>query len=856
MKSLNLLSKVSIVILFFCTAVFAVIIFGGEASAQIGKKPAGKIGFIYPAGGQQGTTFEVWACGRQIGRATQVLVSGKGVSSQIIDTQNLFVNQDQRDRWKIRNRIADALSQHISDTPQGKLVKELFDKIPKVNKPEDPKEEIEVIPFVFPRLVQLRKLAETDAYIPLDELLEAVDFAYGPEKYGPNNFRRPLDIHREVVVVEITIAPDAEPGDRELRILTNQGLSNPMYFQVGVNREYKEREPNNFETQTIAKALQAFEQPVYEVPFVMNGQITHSDIDRFQFRAKKGQQLVLYTQARQIMPYLADAVPGWFEAMITVFDEKGKELSYSDCFRFDPDPVLIFEVPADGVYTAEIRDSLFRGREDFVYRLSVAQSPLVEEVFPLGLKEGTSAAIHITGRNLPTDTVNIHAAPGTDNIRTVHNINGKFLPKPFRYEVSNLPEVNDNQNNSSLQNAQAVPFPHTINGRISQSGEADFYRFEGKEGTQVLLEVKARCLGSPLDSRLTLFDADGKVIAENDDGATIDEKRNYVSEVIGLQTHNADSKIIASLPKAGQYIVRIDDAARQGGKGYAYRLHISKPGPEFDVFTTPSSQTMPSGNCNPVYFYVERKNNYNGHIEIKLVDSPDGFKLDGGLIQTGETTVTATLTTPVDPQRVPVPLRFEASAVQDGQTIRRPVYAVEDFEQAFLYHHWVPAEQFWAFLQNKSGNIGFRPVNLTTPLVIKQGQTVSVDFESTAPWVHPTLIFYPKPGPIGVWVSKKFQDEKKVDGKYKLTLNVGVAKDSLQKAAEKEYELNNAAKKEADNSKGQVAEKPVEKPKVEPKQSLAGSLVVAVDAESTDKDGKKNRWSVGNLPSIPVQIVP
>ncbi|GHT34487.1 hypothetical protein FACS189427_01880 [Planctomycetales bacterium] len=126
MKSFNLLSKVSVAVLFFCAAAFAVIIFSGETSAQIGKKPAGKIGFIYPAGGQQGTTFEVWACGRQIGRATQVLVSGKGVSAQIIDTQYLFVNQDQRDRWKIRSRIADALSQHISDTPQGKLVKELF----------------------------------------------------------------------------------------------------------------------------------------------------------------------------------------------------------------------------------------------------------------------------------------------------------------------------------------------------------------------------------------------------------------------------------------------------------------------------------------------------------------------------------------------------------------------------------------------------------------------------------------------------------------------------------------------------------------------------------------------------------
>ncbi|MCL2743722.1 MAG: PPC domain-containing protein [Planctomycetaceae bacterium] len=831
-------------------------IFTGETSAQIGKKPAAKIGYVYPAGGQRGTTFEVWVCGRNVGRPTQVLFSGNGISARVVDTQFLWTNQDARDRWKIRTRIGDALEKHISDTPQGKLVKELLDKIPKIGKPAEPKEEVEVIPFAFPRQVHVRKLAETDAYVPLDEMLEIVDWTYGPVKYGPNNFGRPLDVHREVTVIEVTIAPDAELGDREICLLTVSGMTNPMYFHVGEYPEFKEREPNNFETHPISKTLMSFDVPVYDVPFTMNGQITHADIDRFQFRAKKGQKLVLYAKARQLVPYLANAVPGWFEAMITVYNEKGKELAFADCHQFDPDPVLIFNVPEDGVYTAEIRDSLFRGREDFVYRLSVAPSPLIEEVFPLGLKEGTTAALQIGGHNLVTNTVNVTAEPGTDNIRTLQVVNGQFLTKPLRYEVGSFPEIIENQNNMTFQSAQPVTLPLTINGRIAQAGETDYYRFEGKEGDKILLEVKARCLGSPLDSRLTLFDAEGKIIAENDDGGTVDEKRNYVSAVIGLMTHNADSKIITTLPKTGQYVVRIDDAARQGGNTYSYRLQISQPMPEFDVYTTPSSQTMPAANSNLIYFYVERKNGYNGPIELKVSGDVPGFRLDGGLIQEGETTAVATLLTPTEPQRAPVQMRFEAFAVQDGITIRRPVQAVEDYEQAFLYHHWVPAEQYRVFLQNKSGNLGFVPLNLPSPLVLKQGETIAVDFESTSPWVHPTIIYYGRVAPIGVWASKKYQDEKRTDGKYKLTLNIGAAKDALQKAADKEYELANPVKKDDMKAEDGTPVPPPEKPVIPPKPFLTGSLIITADAESTDKDGKKTRWNVGNLPAIAVKVIP
>ena len=108
------------------------------------------------------------------------------------------------------------------------------------------------------------------------------------------------------------------------------------------------------------------------------------DIDRFQFRANRGQQLVIETSARSLIPYLADAVPGWFQATLALYDAEGHEVAFADDFRFNPDPVLFYEVPKDGEYELEIRDSIYRGREDFIYRIAVSEQPFITQMFPIG----------------------------------------------------------------------------------------------------------------------------------------------------------------------------------------------------------------------------------------------------------------------------------------------------------------------------------------------------------------------------------------------------------------------------------------------------------------------------------------
>ena len=90
------------------------------------------------------------------------------------------------------------------------------------------------------------------------------------------------------------------------------------------------------------------------VPCTVNGQMASGEVNRYRFQARKGQRLVLSTQARQLIPYIADAVPGWFQPVMAVYDARGKEVAYDDDYRFKPDPVILFEVPKDGEYVLAI----------------------------------------------------------------------------------------------------------------------------------------------------------------------------------------------------------------------------------------------------------------------------------------------------------------------------------------------------------------------------------------------------------------------------------------------------------------------------------------------------------------------
>lgn len=121
------------------------------------------------------------------------------------------------------------------------------------------------------------------------------------------------------------------------------------------------------------------------------------------------------------------------------------------------------------------------------------------------------------------------------------------------------PRVADKEPNEGFKTAQPVPVPGIVDGVIGRERDVDVFRFEGKAGEKVRLEVQAARLGSPLDAMLTVYDADGRTVAADDDtGGT----RDPVLSVI--------------LPRAGPYYAAVIDSNDAGGPAFAYRLVIRK----------------------------------------------------------------------------------------------------------------------------------------------------------------------------------------------------------------------------------------------------------------------------------------
>ena len=226
--------------------------------------------------------------------------------------------------------------------------------------------------------------------------------------------------------------------------------------------------------------------------------------DRYRFEARKGQQLVIAAAARELIPYLADAVPGWFQATLALYDAKGREVAYDDDYRFHPDPVLFFKVPEDGQYVVEIKDAIYRGRPDFVYRITLGELPYITGIFPLGGPAGTATTVKLSGWNLPTDTLTMDAKDMTPGLHPLSVRKGDMISNTMPFSVDTLPECLEQEPNDSTQAAQAVTLPVIVNGRIDRPGDWDVFRFEGRAGQEIVAEVRARRLESPLDSVLEL----------------------------------------------------------------------------------------------------------------------------------------------------------------------------------------------------------------------------------------------------------------------------------------------------------------------------------------------------------------
>ena len=634
------------------------------------------IAYVYPAGGQRGTTNQVVVGGQFLDGVYKAYLSGRGIQVAVVTHTRPLALHEHHDLMIKLQQLQKARGGDVPNASNNEPAAKW------TNAQEN--------------LLQLIRLRLANSTV---------------------TGRLPNPALADVVTLRITLSPNAELGERELRLLTPRGLTNPLKYFVGQLPEIMEKPFVNVRGDGDKKpaATPAKEMRITP-PATINGQILPGGINRYRFVARQGQRLVAAVSARSLNPYLPDTVPGWVQATMKLSDAAGQELEYADHCQFSPDPVLYYTIPKAGEYTLEIRDSLYRGRDDFVYRITLGEQPFVAGIFPLGGQTDHPATVTLRGANLPVNQVTLNTHGNLPGIYPVPVCQGDGVHNNALFAVDTLPECFEKEPNDDPATAQLVTLPIIVNGHIDAPGDKDVFRFEGRFGQTIVAEVVARRLNSPLDSLLIMADAAGKQLASNDD---------YEDKGAGLLTQQADSYLRITLPADGTYYLHLRDTLGQGGPDYVYRLRLSEPRPDFQLRIVPSSINARAGANTLLTVYALRRDGFTNAIAFALKDAPKGFQLSGGQVPANQDQAKLTLTVPPTPTTDPINLTVEGYAQIGHQKIVRRAVPADDLMQAFAYRHLVVAHDLKvAVLEQFTRNTG--RILGDTPIKIPAGKTARV----------------------------------------------------------------------------------------------------------------------------------
>ncbi len=463
-----------------------------------------------------------------------------------------------------------------------------------------------------------------------------------------------------------TLLPDAKPNPAQLRFqltvdpsvplgvypvrLLDDGVSAFALFSVDAFPNVNEVEDNN----SFDKA-----QGV-PVPCAVTGQCAGGDVDFFRFAAKKGQRLVIETEAARLG---SGVVP-----QLRVTDGRRRFVAADDRQAVQGDCRILLDVPADGDYVVEVSDSRYRGGNPPHYRLKVGEYDVTEEVFPLGGRRGDAVEFTLRGGTLPGEVrVRRTLDDATQRGDMLLRLDGVLRPGMLspRLAVGDLPERVWLKAAGPDPRALDVLPPVTINSRLERPGDADRFQFAVQPGQRFRVAVQAQALGSNLDGVLRISDQAGKQLALVDD---VDLPPAPGQAPVKSADPSADVVVPAGVSLLA---VELRDQRGRGGVNFGYRLTVEPTVPDFAVQQPAAEANVPRGGTAALLVPVVRRG-YAGPVELTVPDLPSGLTVQGGHVPANGVVGLLTLTAAAQ-AAAPLPawLRIEGRATSEGRELRR-----------------------------------------------------------------------------------------------------------------------------------------------------------------------------------------
>ena len=147
-----------------------------------------------------------------------------------------------------------------------------------------------------------------------------------------------------------------------------------------------------------------------------------------------------------------------------------------------------------------------------------------------------------------------HVPGGTYEVRAVGPTG---LSNPRVFMVTGLDEQQFRPGDNRRDNPFDVAVGQVINAR-ARADQRDYFRFTGRQGVSLLLQVWAERIDSQMDASLAIYASSGKRLARVVQGQTRDPILTFTP------------------PADDQYLVEVFDITYRGGDEYPYRLEISR----------------------------------------------------------------------------------------------------------------------------------------------------------------------------------------------------------------------------------------------------------------------------------------
>ena len=354
------------------------VIFPGLLFAQ-GNQP--RLNSLFPAGGQVGTTVEMKVQGSDLEGAHTLIIEGEpGITGE------LHAGGGEIDNTHQPVFEANCAQCHELRSPNNRSM----------------------TPAQWEATVQ-RMIAEKGAEIRPDDARKIIDYLKSAARASGG------------LTAQLSISPDASIGLREVRIVGKNGTSTAWPFEVSRTDETLETESNNLPEAAT----------VIQLPRIINGAINPGgDEDYYVFEGVEGERCVFSVKAYR----LNNVSQQFFNPTLSLFDATGTELARNNGF-YSLDALIDYTLPADGIYLLRLRDLLYRGNPDAVYRLTCGVIPYNTYLFPPAGKIDEVIQAKIGGENLPETEwqVELDSQPGLKHIRTPYGI--------FPFIANNFPEA-------------------------------------------------------------------------------------------------------------------------------------------------------------------------------------------------------------------------------------------------------------------------------------------------------------------------------------------------------------------------------------------------------------------------------